>query len=167
MNDTIHFRPLAAGDFAAVAALARIVWQATYAKIICQEQIEQMLAARYSAAGLADYLDAPGRWFELALADESVCGFCACEMYRGEYKIDKLYIHPEKQRSGIGGRLIANAAARGRALGYSDMILAANKRNEQAISAYRKHGFAVRDSVCITIGNGFVMDDFIMQKPLA
>jgi ribosomal protein S18 acetylase RimI-like enzyme len=52
------------------------------------------------------------------------------------------------------------------AAGCTTLILAVNKRNEKAIAAYRKQGFAVRDSVCVDIGNGFVMDDFIMAKPL-
>ncbi|OQA34148.1 MAG: Protease synthase and sporulation negative regulatory protein PAI 1 [Betaproteobacteria bacterium ADurb.Bin341] len=166
MNDTITFRPLAAADFAAVTKLARIIWQATYKHIITQAQIDHMLAERYSEHRLSDYLSRPDHWFELALVDGEICGFCACEVYQGEYKLDKLYIHPARQRLGIGGMLIGRAAARGRELGYGEMILAVNKRNEQAIAAYQKHGFAVRESVCVDIGKGFVMDDFIMEKPL-
>lgn len=166
MNEAITFRPLGTGDFADVARLARVIWQATYKKIIPQAQIDHMLAERYSEDSLQVYLDAPGHWFELALVDGKLCGFCACEVYQGEYKLDKLYIHPDKQRLGIGGQLIARAAARGREQGYGEMILAVNKRNEQALAAYRKHGFAVRESVCVDIGKGFVMDDFIMEKPL-
>jgi len=166
MNDAITFRPLAAADFVAVAKLARFIWQATYKNIITQAQIDHMLAERYSESRLMDYLTKPDHWFELALVNDEICGFCACEIYQGEYKLDKLYIHPAKQRMGIGGMLIAHAAAHGRELGYGEMVLAVNKRNEQAIAAYRKHGFAVRESVCIDIGKGFVMDDFIMEKPL-
>jgi ribosomal protein S18 acetylase RimI-like enzyme len=42
-----------------------------------------------------------------------------------------------------------------------------NKQNAQAIAAYRKNGFEVREAVRVEIGNGFVMDDFIMAKSLA
>lgn len=167
MNEAITFRPLSADDFAAVTRLARLIWQATYRNIITQAQIDHMLAERYAEDSLRAYVDAPDQWFELALVDGKLCGFCACEVYQGEYKLDKLYIHPEQQRLGIGGLLIARAAARGREQGYGEMILAVNKRNEQAIAAYQKHGFAVRESVCVDIGKGFVMDDFIMEKPLS
>ncbi len=166
MNDAITFRPLAADDFAAVTRLARVIWQATYKNIITQAQIDHMLAERYSESRLSDYLTKPDHWFELALVGDEICGYCACSVFQGEYKLNKLYIHPAKQRLGIGGMLIARAAARGRELGHKEMILAVNKRNEQAIAAYRKHGFAVRESVCVDIGKGFVMDDFIMEKPL-
>ena len=46
------------------------------------------------------------------------------------------------------------------------MILAVNKQNSRAIAAYLKNGFAVREAVRVEIGNGFVMDDFIMAKSL-
>ena len=37
----------------------------------------------------------------------------------------------------------------------------------EAIAAYRKHGFEVRDSIVKAIGGGFVMDDYIMARPVA
>ncbi len=160
------FRALRHEDLAAVAALARHVWQATYPGIISQAQIDSMLAARYNPKALADYLNAEDRWFEVVETSGRLAGFCATEIHRGEFKIDKIYIAPERQRDGLGGRLIARAAQRARALGYAHLILAVNKRNDSAIAAYRKHGFVVRDSVCVDIGNGFVMDDFIMQKAI-
>lgn len=167
MRDVISFRPLTVDDFAAVTQLARLIWQATYNKMITQPQINHMLAERYAENRLKAYLDASDYWFELALVDGEICGFCACEVYQGQFKLDKLYIHPAKQRLGIGGMLIARATARGRELGFNEMVLAVNKRNEQAISAYQKHGFSVRESVCVDIGQGFVMDDFIMGKSLS
>jgi ribosomal protein S18 acetylase RimI-like enzyme len=84
----------------------------------------------------------------------------------GEIKLDKLYVDPACQRLGLGGRLIAQVSARALSNGGNTLILAVNKRNERAIAAYRKHGFAVREAVRVDIGNGFVMDDFIMAKSL-
>ena len=166
MSTAPQFRPLAVGDLSAVTTLARIVWQATYTGIISQEQIDTMLAARYCDAALRQYLDANDRWFDVALVDGSIAGFCACEIYKGEYKLDKIYVDPTQQRSGLGGTLIGRAETRGRELGHDTLILAVNKKNAQAIAAYRKHGFSVRESVYINLGNGFFMDDYIMQKKL-
>ena len=44
------------------------------------------------------------------------------------------------------------------------MYLTVNKHNELAIRAYRGTGFDVIDSVETDIGEGFVMDDYIMEK---
>ena len=166
MNRAVQFRPLAETDLVTVAALAARIWQATYPGLITQEQIDSMLAARYCPAALRQYINAPERWFELLLIDDEIIGYCACEMVGDEYKLDKIYIDPAQQRRGFGSRLIARAAARGRELGQPAMILAVNKRNAQAIAAYSKQGFAVRESICVDIGHGVVMVDYLMQKKL-
>ena len=46
------------------------------------------------------------------------------------------------------------------------LIPAVNKQNAHAIAAYEKYGFAKREAVRVDIGNGFVMDDFIMARSL-
>ena len=53
-----------------------------------------------------------------------------------------------------------------RAQRCSTLILNVNKNNVQAIRAYEKNGFAIREAVVVDIGGGFVMDDYVMAKPL-
>ena len=84
----------------------------------------------------------------------------------GEAKLDKLYVLPSRQRHGLGGRLIARVAERARAAGATTLILNVNKHNAQAIRAYEQHGFAIREAVVVDIGDGFVMDDYVMELDL-
>ena len=51
-------------------------------------------------------------------------------------------------------------------LGLSNIYLTVNKDNINAIRTYEKLGFKNIDSLVTDIGNGFVMDDFKMQKEL-
>lgn len=162
----IEIRPVTPADVPAIATLAREIWQATYPGIITQEQIDFMLEQRYGVERLYDDLEQADKWLDQAFCDGRRIGFAFCEICDGEYKLDKLYIHPDVQRRGVGGQLIGHVAERGRKLGYPAVILAVNKRNEQAIASYRKYGFAVRDAVVSDIGCGFVMDDYIMEKKL-
>jgi ribosomal protein S18 acetylase RimI-like enzyme len=48
--------------------------------------------------------------------------------------------------------------------GCDRLTLAVNKMNRGAIDAYLKHGFRIADAVVKDIGDGFVMDDYIMVK---
>jgi len=41
--------------------------------------------------------------------------------------------------------------------------LTVNKNNTDAIAAYKKIGFRMSDLIKIDIGNGFFMDDFVME----
>ena len=164
----IQIAPVSRADVDAIAALARIVWQDAYPGIITQAQIDYMLEQRYNSLRLLEELGMPNLWWDKATVDGGLAAFASTLTTEkpGELKLDKLYVDPQRQRLGLGGRLIAQVSERALAQGCTTLILAVNKRNEHAISAYRKHGFVVRDAVRVDIGNDFVMDDFIMEKSL-
>lgn len=165
----MEIQPVCAADVEAIAVLAREIWQSAYAGIIGQAQIDYMLGQRYNAPRLREELATPGYWWDQAFVDGSRVGFssgCLTEL-AGEIKLDKVYVHPTQQRSGIGGALIETVMAHGREAGCHTLILAVNKQNAKAIAAYEKHGFAVREAVRVDIGGGFVMDDFIMARSIA
>jgi diamine N-acetyltransferase len=165
-NLNIEIRPITPPDVPAISLLAREIWQATYPGIITQEQIDFMLEQRYGHERLYDDLEDADRWLDQAFHDGRRVGFAFSEIYKGEFKLDKLYIHPDVQRKGVGGELIAHVAARAKKLGYPCVILAVNKRNDKAIGSYKKYGFVVREAIVDDIGRGFVMDDYVMEKKL-
>jgi ribosomal protein S18 acetylase RimI-like enzyme len=166
MSPTI--RPVCREEVGAIAALARTIWAQAYRDIISQPQIDYMLAQRYAAPRLLEELARPDIWWDQAFLGPQRLGFAATQgtATPGEFKLDKLYVHPDAQRQGIGSALLAHVQQRARTRGGKQLILAVNKNNAPAIAAYRKNGFEVRESVCVDIGNGFVMDDFIMAKSL-
>ncbi|WP_374683291.1 GNAT family N-acetyltransferase [Accumulibacter sp.] len=164
----IVISPLAAADVEAVAALARRVWQHTYLGIISQEQIDYMLDQRYRAQRVKEELGMATVWWDQLSVDGKLAGFVSCLLTGtpGEMKLDKLYVDPQRQRLGIGRRLVDRVVARALENACETLVLAVNKGNSNAIAAYRKQGFSVRDSVSVDIGGGFVMDDFIMARSL-
>jgi len=153
-------------QLADVRALAEAVWRVHYPGIIAPGQIEYMLARGYSDEALAPFVDGPDRGLDLALVGGAPAGFAAWYATDriGEVKLDKLYVLPDAQRSGVGGALIAHVAAKAREAGAVSLILNVNKKNAQAIRAYEKHGFAVKMAVVVDIGEGYVMDDYVMEK---
>jgi ribosomal protein S18 acetylase RimI-like enzyme len=167
-DPAIELRPARPEDSPAIRQLARVIWHAHYPGIITVEQIEYMLERGYAAGALAEFVDRADRGLLLASVDAEPAGFAAWYVTEApdEAKLDKLYVLQAHQRSGIGGRLIAQVADDARAAGARTLILNVNKRNTQAVRAYEKHGFAIRDAVIVDIGGGYVMDDFVMAKPL-
>jgi ribosomal protein S18 acetylase RimI-like enzyme len=155
-------------DLGAVAALAGVIWRRHYPGIITHEQIEYMLARGYSHAALSRFIRENGAGLDLARLGERLAGFAAYHRGErpGETKLDKLYVHHDAQRRRIGSRLIAKVESAARADGCSTLTLNVNKNNVQAIRAYERNGFAVRETVVVDIGEGFVMDDYIMAKSL-
>lgn len=159
--------PLAATDVDAVAALARTIWHAHYPGIISTAQIEYMLAQRYDPAVIrAELTQADVWWFVLRREGEIAAYMALQKEGAAALKIDKLYVRPDLQRRGCGGRLIAYAETLARREGCIELELAVNRGNTKAIAAYRKHGFTVREAAVKDIGGGFVMDDYWMVKKL-
>ena len=156
------------GDLDAVAELARGIWRKHYPGIITPEQIEYMLERGYARAALRRFITESGAGLDLARVGEHLAGFSAYHRGDdpGEIKLDKLYVHQDFRRQGIGHRLIESAAAAARAQHRATLVLNVNKNNAQAIRAYARNGFVVREAVVVDIGGGFVMDDYLMAKRL-
>ena len=49
---------------------------------------------------------------------------------------------------------------------YSSIYLTCNKYNKHSLAVYEKFGFQWIDSVQTDIGNGFIMDDYILEYRL-
>lgn len=160
--------PLQRADFDTIAALARTIWLAHYTSIISKEQIEYMLGGRFTAGNLARYLDAPDRWMNVLRVDGEVVGYCSHSLTPTprEMKLEQLYLLPRLHGRGLGKLMMEHIENHARALGCDTLMLQVNKRNTTAASVYFRSGFTVREEVVIDIGNGYVMDDYILAKPL-
>lgn len=162
----IEISSLRLDEAEALVELAGRIWRACYPGIVTPEQIEYMLAQRYKT-GLIRQLLARGDLWLAARAEGRLVGFAhGHPLDTGDYKLDKLYVDVGLQRHGVGGRLIAEVAARARNHGFTRLVLRVNRGNRRAIDAYLKHGFQVATLVVEDIGGGFVMDDYVMVKDL-
>ena len=160
--------PLRQEEVEALCALAAEIWRHHYPAIIGGAQTEYMLAQRYTPAVVRAELASDTICWDVLREDGAMVAFASTIRGEaaGELKLDKLYVHPSRQRQGCGAMLIAHALERAGRDGNGRLILAVNKRNVNAIAAYRKHGFEVREAVVKEIGGGFVMDDYVMVKPV-
>ena len=163
----IEIGPLHPDEAEALVELAGRVWRAHYPGIITPEQIEYMLAQRYRPVLVRQFIARGDLWLA-ARGEGQLVGFAhGHPLAEGDYKLDKLYVDLDWQRHGIGGALIRELAARAGRHGYTRLVLRVNRQNQQAIDAYLKHGFTVATVVLEDIGNGYVMDDYVMTKELA
>jgi len=167
MSDAqFHVRPLNTKDIAPVSALARVVWQSTYPALISQAQIDAMLADRYSPAYIrVQRLDPTHGWW-VAHQDQTLVGFAHAILDSTDCKLDKLYVHPDTQRQGVGRALLLAIQQWARQRHAGRLWLQVNRGNTQAITAYQKYGFRIVESRVFDIGEGFVMDDHLMELRL-
>lgn len=162
----LSIRPLLECDLDQLRTLARTIWQATYPALISQAQIDYMLADRYGAALIRAQLDDPGHAWRLAWWTDKQVGFAHARIEAETCKLDKLYIHPDYQRRGIGGALFNEVKHFARERAATRLCLQVNRGNTAAIAAYQQYGFSMREARVFDISGGYVMDDYVMEAPL-
>jgi len=91
----------------------------------------------WDAASLSALLDSPG---VLLTAEEE--GFILIRVVADEAEILTLAVRPGARRSGLGGRLVAEAIAGAAALGAERMFLEVAEGNVAARALYARTGFA-------------------------
>jgi len=155
-------------DFAKVAAMAREIWPEAYSSIISAEQIEFMLGEMYSVAKIEKETESGDARYFWILRDQVRIGFTAFGplIENRTCEIHKLYILPQCHRSGAGRFGISQIEAIATGHQSSHLELRVNRNNTRAILFYESCGFEKHTSDCKEIGNGFVMDDYILRKPL-
>ena len=162
----LRISPLRDADIAPVCALAREIWLQHYPGIITVRQIEYMLAQRYSPEAIRTQIQAGEAWWDKLEAGGALCGFASYE--RGTdpraMKLDKLYVHQLARGKGYGAALIDHVAKAASRQGMDTLYLQVNKYNHGSVAAYLRVGFAVAKTVKVDIGNGFCMDDYVMEK---
>lgn len=150
--------------------IAYQTWPTTFGDILSPAQISYMLEMMYSLDALKTQIDKQGHVFLLAQEADSKAylGYVSYELdYKGEpkTKIHKIYLLPASQGKGVG-RLLIDKVAELAAEHKNSMVALNVNRYNKAIQFYERLGFKVIDNETIDIGDGFLMEDLVMEKPL-
>lgn len=151
-------------DLEIIRDIAAATWPSTYLDIIGQAQIDYMLDKMYNRGELLKQL-MEGHIFLIAEEGENQFGFAGYSITGHEeriYKLHKLYVLPSAHGKGVGKILINEVFNQVKDAGGSALQLNVNKHNK-AKDFYLKGGFTVKESVKIDIGEGFFMDDYVME----
>lgn len=81
-------------------------------------------------------------------------------------RLSKLYVKKALRGHNLGKALLQHAIEAARSLNYKKLDLTVSRNNLTTISWYKHHGFIIDTSEITDIGNGYVMDDYIMVKEL-
>jgi ribosomal protein S18 acetylase RimI-like enzyme len=155
-------------NFTDIRAIAAEVWPIAYGAILSQEQLDYMMEMMYSIPSLQKQVNENGNRFILATKNEIPVGFAGYEFNynkKPKTKIHKIYILPNQQGKGIGKELIDFIANKAKERHQKGLILNVNKNNV-AIRFYERIGFSITKEEVIDIGNGYVMDDYVMEKSI-
>lgn len=150
-----------------IIEIARQTWPKTYQNILSQGQISYMLDLMYNVDTIAAQMD-NGVRFVVIVDKNKTFGFISYENLAPNetqpfIKVHKLYVHPDYHGKGAGKKLIQVAEDAARNANIQYLQLNVNKHNK-SVDFYLANGFYVKKEMVLEIGNGYVMDDFVMEK---
>lgn len=149
-------------DLIEINRLAQLIWNDHYVPIIGQQQVDYMLDKMYSFESLLDQIKTKKHVFYLIENNKERIGFISINVEQElNYFINKFYIHQQNANSGIGTQSLKLLID---LIKPKSLTLTVNRQNFKSINFYFKNGFKIKKVENFDIGNGFVMNDFIMER---
>ena len=152
-------------DIKRIADLATVIWHEHFKTILSPEQIDYMVEKFQSYNAIKKAVTEDGYTYYMAEVDGDLCGYLGIhEEGEGVIFISKVYVRCDMRRRGIATQLLERLQMdfpEGR-----KWYLTVNKYNYGSIAVYEKRGFKKVKDLVTDIGNGFIMDDYVMEKEL-
>ena len=147
-----------------VASLAHEIWNQHFVPIIGQAQVDYMLDKFQSVNAITKQLN-EGFEYYIISSDKTKAGYLGLlpDINSGKMMISKIYVRKELRGSGVGNSAIEFVKNLCRNRNINTIWLTVNRYNDDTIEWYLRKGFVIVQEVKKDIGNGFFMDDYIME----
>jgi len=147
-----------------VAYMANAIWNEHYASVISKEQIDYMLDKFQSVQAISDAIEGQGYEYYLVEAEGKTVGYIGInrDYPAGKMYLSKLYLSKEARGKGYARDILDMLRNMALEDGTGSIWLTVNKDNP-SVAIYEKLGFAKVNDAKTDIGQGFYMDDYIME----
>ena len=153
-------------DVSLIRDLAYKIWPTAYSHILTQGQIDYMLNKMYNENILLEQVQNKIE-FVIVYDETQPVGFASFGLEKpGTYKLHKIYVLPSQQGKGTGRFMLDEIEKTIVGRGAFSLLLNVNRQNK-AKSFYEKLGFTVIREEDIDIGDGYFMNDYVMEKKLS
>nr|WP_283416472.1 GNAT family N-acetyltransferase [Epilithonimonas pallida] len=155
-------------DIPTIQDLAKKSWIVAYADILKQDQIDYMLDMMYSEEALKKHFENPNFHYYLIREENQFLGFVGFEFHQEPEttKLHRIYFLKEAQGKGLGKEVLEFVKNEAKKNGNRRLILTVNKNNS-AQKFYEYQGFKIYEEKILDVGNGYVMDDYLMELPIS
>lgn len=147
-------------------ALASVIWNDHFPPIIGQDQVDYMLFRFQSEPAITRQIRKEGYRFYFISSAGQNAGYFAIRPDPDALFLSKIYILRDRRGHGLAREVFRFIEDQCRLFKLPRIRLTVNRDNEHAIDIYRKTGFSIVRNQVADIGGGFVMDDYVMEKPV-
>lgn len=145
-----------------VYAVAESIWEQYYTPILGEAQVEYMVDKFLSPDAIVEQINSGYEYF-LFSYDYTFAGFAAILEKDNELFLSKLYVDEEFRGKGIGKHMFQKFVEICKMRNLKKIWLTCNRNNVNSLAVYDRLGFKKTREEVTDIGNGFVMDDFILE----
>ena len=142
--------------------VAEEIWREHYIPIIGEKQVEYMLEKFLSAEALVEQINSGYEYFLLSY-DYTFAGFAGIKEEDGRLFLSKLYVDKDFRGIGIASYMFQKFVEICKMRDLHKIWLTCNRHNTNSYEVYKHLGFVTVREEKTDIGEGFVMDDFIME----
>lgn len=150
-----------------IARLANKIWNEHFVDIIGQKQVDYMLEKFQSEKAVEAQIKTGCEYYIIGSNDQEA-GYLALipDETKGRMMISKIYIDSSNRRTGLGSAVLDFVKQECINRNMTSIWLTVNRRNTDTILWYKQKGFIICKEEKKAIGNGYYMDDFIMELTL-
>lgn len=145
-----------------LAKMANKVWHEFFPCILSEEQIEYMLDKFQSFTALSTQIENGYSYF-IFEKEKQPLGYMGINLEEDKVFLSKLYILKEFRHCGYAKKAFNHLFKITEDNGLNRVYLTVNKYNAHAIDVYKKVGFQIVKDLITEIGNGYIMDDYVME----
>ncbi len=153
-------------DIIAVVNLAKEIWEDHFTPLIGSEQVEYMLSNYQSINSITKQIQDENFSYYSVTNGDDLLGYFAYYPKCEQLYLSKFYLKKEARGAGFGRKVITFLESEARDMQAKSLELNVYKGNDHTISIYEKMGFRIVAEPQIDIGNGFILNDYVMQKEL-
>lgn len=148
-----------------LAVMADNIWHEYFISIITEEQIDYMIDKFQSVPAIMGQINNKGYEYYFLKENGEILGYTGICEEKEENKLflSKLYLKKEKRGKGYASKAFQVLKQLCKERGIQAIWLTVNRFNEHTIEVYKAKGFEILRTEAADIGNGFIMDDYIME----
>ncbi|HEX3021474.1 MAG TPA: GNAT family N-acetyltransferase [Lachnospiraceae bacterium] len=146
-----------------VANLGTAIWHEHYASILSSDQIDYMVEMFQSESAVQKQIEEKNYTYYMMIEEEQPAGYIGFVLEEDSLFLSKLYLAKSFRGRGIATKAFEFLKEIAKESGKSRIWLTVNRYNQDSIHVYVKKGFVKVKEQVTDIGNGYIMDDFVME----
>ncbi len=164
IQDKVNIKKINPSDkkeIQSIEVMAHKIWKAHYTPIIGIDQVTYMLEKFQSSKAMLIQMKEGYCYFSLTLQDQ-LAGYFSIQSRKESLFLSKVYIDEPFRGKKLFDKVLKFVIDYALDNELNKIELTVNKYNSNSIEIYQSKGFEIVQEAVFDIGNGYIMDDYIM-----